>query len=266
VKKDIISKEITAELIKNIAIYILNIEVEEIELLNQEFERVESRRTDILAKINNSSILHIEYQNNNDKNMHFRMLRYFLDITTKYKTPPKQFVIYIGKQKLSMKNSIDYENLKFSYEIIDMKQIDCNLLLNQNSPKAWILAILCDFKDKKEDVVVETIIKKLVEYSKDDSQTLRNNLIMLEVLSENRDLEEIVKEKEEMFVVEVERLPSYRLGVENGETKNSFKIAQKLFPLLSIKEISETTGISVEELKKLKQQIYVLGEKNVNEK
>jgi len=65
-----------------------------------------------------------------------------------------------------------------------------------------------------------------------------------------------------MFVVDVERLPSYRIAQE----RTTFEIAQKLFPLLSIKEISETTGISVEELKKLKQQIYVLGEKNVNEK
>jgi len=79
-KKDIISKEAVKTLVIDIAKFILKLEIDSLEFLDKEFQRVEDRRADVVACVDDKYILHIEIQNNNDKNMPARMLRYLLDI------------------------------------------------------------------------------------------------------------------------------------------------------------------------------------------
>ena len=60
-----------------------------------------------------------------------RMLDYRNIIENKYNDLEViQFLIYIGNEKLSMKNHIIKTNLNFKYNIIDINNIDCNLLNN----------------------------------------------------------------------------------------------------------------------------------------
>ena len=123
-KKDTISKDILKTIIQDISLYILKLDVQKLELLDMEFERAESRRADIVAKINDEFLLHLEIQNDNDYTMQYRMLRYWVDISLlKMKLPIKQYVIYIGKEKLYMKNEINTLNLNYTYNIIDMREI-----------------------------------------------------------------------------------------------------------------------------------------------
>ncbi|RLA06980.1 MAG: hypothetical protein DRQ51_07590 [Gammaproteobacteria bacterium] len=82
-QKDIISKKIITAITREIAHYILKINITDIQLVDKELLRIEHREADIVAicKINNKEqILHIEIQNNNDKTMPNRMLRYYTDI------------------------------------------------------------------------------------------------------------------------------------------------------------------------------------------
>ena len=80
-KKDTISKKlIKTLLVKDISKYILGIELDEFEFLDKEFERIESRRADIVLNVKNEYILHIELQSSYDAKMAYRMLRYYLDI------------------------------------------------------------------------------------------------------------------------------------------------------------------------------------------
>jgi len=81
--KDEISKEIIKSIVKDIAKYILKVDINKLEFLDNEKQRVETRRADVVAIVDDSFILHLEIQNNNDKSMPFRMLRYWLDIATK---------------------------------------------------------------------------------------------------------------------------------------------------------------------------------------
>jgi len=155
VNKDIITKETIIAITKDIATYILNLNIgEEIEFVDKELKRVEKREADIVAKCKIDgveSILHIEIQNSNDKTMPKRMLRYYVDIKFLFDNYPiYQYVVYIGKQKLTMKDKIEDKNLKFWYNLIDMHKIDCEELLKIDTPDALVLAILCDFKDKDE--------------------------------------------------------------------------------------------------------------------
>ena len=65
-QKDTISKDILKTIIQDISLYILKLDIQKLELLDMEFERVESRRADIVAKINDEFLLHLEIQNDND--------------------------------------------------------------------------------------------------------------------------------------------------------------------------------------------------------
>jgi predicted transposase/invertase (TIGR01784 family) len=262
VKKDTISKDILKAIIKDISKYILHLEIKNLELLDNEFERIESRRADIVAKVDNKFILHLEIQNNNDYQMQYRMLRYLVDIKLiESKLAIKQYVIYIGKEKLYMQDYVKDINLDYNYTIIDMKTIDCDYFLKQDKPDALILAILCDFKQKDPRKIVKYIIDKLLEYTKDDSKAFRRYMLMLEELSINRDLENIVKEQENMLsTLTYQDLPSYDLGMEHGiekglerglekglkQTAKKMKVEQ-----ISVEIIANITGLSIQTIEKL---------------
>jgi len=250
-KKDLISKEIIKELVKDIAKYILNLDIsnKRIEFLDKELKRIEKREADIIANVENEFILHIEIQNQNDKLMSYRMLRYYNDIlftlvNSKKDMPIFQYVIYIGKAKANFTTEIKRDKINYSYNLIDMKKIDCNLFLNQNKPEALVLAILCDFKDKNPKEVIGFIIDKLIKYSKNIDE-FRNYMLMLETLSENRNLKEFIKEEEMLREVQIEKLPSFQIGLEKGMLlgKEKGKIEGKI-------EILTELGFSKEEIAK----------------
>ena len=63
-------------------------------------------RVDFLARLEDESVLHIEFQSFNDPNMPFRMLRYYLAILERYPSSPiKTASCLCGKQKT--KNEVE---------------------------------------------------------------------------------------------------------------------------------------------------------------
>jgi len=211
--KDKTSKKVIKNLIKTISSLFLNLKVKNVKLLDKEFERIESKRADILALMDKKYILHIEIQTNYDKKMPIRMLRYYTDIKENYDYPIFQMVVFLGKGNL--KNSLHDIGLDYSFRLLDMKKIDCEIFLNQNTPDALVLAILCDFKDKEPKNVIEYIIKGLLKLPKKE---YRDYMLILEELSTLRDLKECIKEEEMILLdrVKYEDLPSYEIGLEKG--------------------------------------------------
>ncbi len=261
-KKDITTKEAIQTITKDIATHILQLNIDnDIKFIDKELKRVEKREADIVAlcKIDGKkSILHIEIQNNNDKTMPLRMLRYFVDIYQKYENLPVfQYLIYIGKDKIGMKNSIITTNMNYTYNIVDMHKIDCQRLLKLDSPDALVLAILCDFKNKDELDIITYILRRLKELIKDDENRLGKYLLILETFSQNRDLCEKLKEAEKMLRnIEYEKLPSYEIGLEDGLEKGleKGKIESAIIMIdrygINIKDVSKDLGLPVELLKK----------------
>ena len=90
----------------------------------------------------------------------------------------------------------------------------------------------------------------------DNPKRFREYLDMLEVLSENRDLKDFIKEAEAMLTrIDVEKLPSYELGMEKGMEKGTYlerrRLAKGLIGLLSDEVIAEKTGLSIGTVRKL---------------
>jgi predicted transposase/invertase (TIGR01784 family) len=258
--KDIITKDAIKTLVIDIAKYILEIELCDIEFIDKELQRIEDRRADVVAIVDNSYILHIEIQNNNDKNMHNRMLRYYTDIKFISKLPIKQYLVYIGKKKLKMQDKIIDKDINYSYTIIDMKNIDCEKFIKMDTPDSLVLAILCDFKDKNPQDIVNFIIKRLHDKTETNEKEFQKYMIMLEELSTNRNLLEFIKKGEDMLTqINYEKLPSFYLGlekgiergIEQGKLEGKLEIAKKLIDILDIETIANKTGLTINEIKKL---------------
>jgi hypothetical protein len=223
-QKDVISKEVLTNIARDISKHILHIDVkEDMELIRNESTRVESRESDLLYK-NGDEIIHIEIQNDNHKQMHLRMHRYLSDILFEHESKTiKQYMLYIGKKRCNMKNSIKIDNLDYKYVIIDMRDLPCESFLYSNDPSALVLAMLCDFEGKDKQMVVNTILKRLKELN--DEREYRNYLKMVNVFSTNRGLEKEVEKGVEMLTVDIEKTPFYKIGVERGKLEERFENA-----------------------------------------
>ncbi|MEE9395373.1 MAG: hypothetical protein V3V31_00025 [Methylococcales bacterium] len=254
--KDIISKQAIKNIAVDLATYLLKLDIEadSLELLTTEQQRIEDRRADLVARVFDRQekmpfILHIEIQNDNDPVMSFRMLRYYSDIRLSYPEETlRQYLIYIGKPKLTMTDGLNEAYHQYHYTIIDMHDIDCKAFLEQDNPDALILAILCDFKGNPAQDVVNFITKRLHELLKDDIRRFREYMGMFEVLSENRELRQEIKEAEKMITqVEVEKLPSYELGMEKGMEKGE-GIVRNLMKRFNVEQVADLTGLTVDEV------------------
>ncbi len=264
-KKDITTKEAITAITEDIAFYLLDLKITNVEFVDKELKRVEKREADIVAKCQMESkeqILHLEIQNSNDKTMPRRMLRYYSDIKMEFEhLDVKQYIIYIGKAKLSMSETIVDKNLNFSYTIIDMHTIDCEELIALDTPDALVLSILCDFKGRDELEVLIHITSRLAQLTKDDEHRLGKYMLMLETLSDNRDLKDKLEKAEEMLrTVKMEDLPSYSLGYKKAiiqkkdewVTQGMITTATTMITKfkLSIEDVAKELNISIDELKK----------------
>ena len=277
-KKDIISKEAIKRIAVDLATILLELDIdpESLELLETEKQRIEDRRADLVARVQdtktgNPYLLHIEIQNSNINQMPLRMMRYYTDIRLSgFEEPLHQYLIYIGKDRLTMPDGIDEPEFRYQYRILDMRQIDCDALLQQDSPDALVLAILCDFKNRPAKDVVHYIVKRLKTLLKDDESGFRRYIDMLEILSENLELQETIKEVEKMLThVDLKKLPSYQLGleqgleegreegleagIEKGREEEKLQVARNLLDILPDEKIAKSTGLSLQEIRRLRE-------------
>ena len=154
------------------------------------------------------------------------------------------------------------------------------MLLAKDTPEALVLAILCDFKGKPEQEIAYYIVKRLHELLGNDEKGFRDYLGMLEVLSENRNLQPQIKEAEKMLTkVNVENLPSFQIGLEaglergieqgiergiergietgikrgmeQGALRERLRLARQLIGLLDEQTIADKTGLGLEEVRQL---------------
>lgn len=271
--KDIISKQILQRLALDLATLLLELEIdpERLELLSTEQPRIETRQADVLARVvdlrsETSFLIHIEVQNQNDPLMPLRMLRYYTDIRLRYPLEPlRQFLIYIGREPLRMAAGIDEPDHRYRYALLDMHAVDGDALLRRDTPDALVLAILCDFGDRPMQAVVDHVIRRLRELLADDEKGFRDYLSMLEILSENRDLQSQMKEAQKVITqIQIEKLPSFELGLERGLAQGMEKgmekgvekgveagttqIVRKLLRHLSAAQVAEMTQLPLEKV------------------
>ncbi len=221
--KDIALKDIFEEIPQRLSKILAPAPIKE--LLPTNFPSTELR-VDFLARLEDDSILHIEFQSFNDPNMPFRMLRYYLAIWERYPSSPiKQLLVYVGNRKLRMKSRLRIRNLTFSYEILDIRQIDCKVLLESPDPMDRLLACLCKVED--EVYLIEKLIKTMEGMNEEERKDYLLKALTLTELRPNLRIKLTEEVRHMPIVVRPEdiRLPKeklkkdilYRLGLGEGK-------------------------------------------------
>ena len=137
-----------------------------------------------------------------------------------------------------------------------------------NNPSAVALSILCDFEGKDKQMVVNTILKRIRELTKNNNSEYKNYLEKVTILSTNRDLEENVKQGAKMLTVDIEKIPFYqdglkdgiregiRKGIQKGVENTLEAVAISMLKLnVELDIIQKATGLTLEEIEKLRQKI-----------
>ncbi len=141
------------ELIK----YFSGMDVEELQPLNLEFKRTQSRTCDLLLKGHikekGDMVIHTEFQSKNDRNMLYRMLRYAVEIYEEHKVPVYQLVLYLGSRPMRMDDSLhlclgECNYLKYGYKIIDIGSLGYKELKETNDPLLYPLLPLTERERK----------------------------------------------------------------------------------------------------------------------
>ena len=266
--KDLISKQLLRQLIVDFGNQLFGLNIVEAELLSSEQPRVEERRADLVARVKNnrgeSYILHVEVQNDNQKHMPLRMLRYYTDLALAHEGEKiEQHLLYIGKAPLTMPDHIQTGKWRYCYNVLDIRQIDCGNFLRSENPDALVLAILCDMGGREPEAVAAHIIGELIRLHGPQLDGLRSSLLKLDALARNRDLQRLVKEKYKM-ILEIEELASYQIGMERGQLQGlerglvrgleqgqeqgQQKIVLKLLDKLPPDQVAELSGMSLAEV------------------
>jgi len=179
------------------------------------------------------------------------MLRYRAEIgRAQPQQDIRQHLIYIGKALLTMPDGIQQTGLDYRYRIIDMHTVDCQALLSQDNPDALVLAILCDFKGRPEREVVHYILQRLHQLTAENESRFREYMRMLEVLSTNRALEQLIEEEEKMLSqVDQTRLPSYRIGMQQGMQQGMLQGGEKMLEKLLTRRFGPLSEATLARLK-----------------
>ena len=239
--KDLISKQLLQRILIGFGNRLFDLNIVEAELLSNEQARIESRRADLVARVKEadgkSYILHVEIQNDNQRDMPLRMMRYYSDIALAHAGDKiVQYLLYIGKAPMTMTDHVSDDGWQYRYRVLDMRDQDSEHFLNSDNPDALVLAILCDPKSLEPNALVAHIIKELRRLHGDKLDNLRDSLKMLDVLSGNRGLQDIVEETINMYIDEE------KLGIYQAVKKRSEAIGIKKGEAMGIKK-GEARGI-----------------------
>ena len=215
-KYDIVLKDLLYD-IPTRFIYMLS-GVKGMELLNVELVEVRRRNPDLLLRLSDDSILHIELQTYNDDRIAERMLEYKLLIKSRYEDRKvRQVVVYVGSDKMRMRDSIKWEDLEYRFKLIDIRDIDCEEVVSSEYISDIIIGGLCRIRD--EDRYVERLlraIRRLSEEKRKDAIKKALTLLRLRPILYSKVEERVKEESMPLTIVEIERDPYYKKGIEIG--------------------------------------------------
>ena len=66
------------------------------------------------------SLLHVEFQGTNSKDMALRMSEYYLLLLSRYERPIRKVVLYVDRPRMRMSPVLDHGPLRFSYWLSDI--------------------------------------------------------------------------------------------------------------------------------------------------
>ena len=278
-KEDIVFKRLfgsvgSENILRGLLEAILDIKIERVELnLNKElikkYVKAKKNILDVLARLEDGTLINIEMQMATDKSIEKRSLDYWSDLYTmqlekgeKYENLRKTIAIWILDEDY-------FKNLKEYHNVFKIKEKNTN---NDMYFKDFELHFLELNKLRNSDILkpkkldfwmwfIDHTNKELVEMAYKSEKEIEEAVEKLRELSSDKMITMIMKAEDRKERDMLARLDAkYEAGIEEGEKRgkkegiieSKKEIAKKLKAKgLSIKEISEMTELSEEEIEKL---------------
>ena len=242
--------------------------------LNPELPEVVHRDSDLVIEHPDDSIFQLEIQSTNDDEMPTRMLGYGYFILSKFKKFPKQMVLYVGLDELTMKDHLHAKSIKYWYYLKDIREIDAKMLLDSDLINDNIISILCKTDDDlllirtildrikklKSEVKIRNYLKKLIEIS----HLRKFDTILLEEVKKmpiTIDIKESALYKEGKLEGKQEgKLEGIKEGLEQGIEKKESEIIINLYVELkqSIEQIAKMVKSNKKHVEKILKENDIL--------
>ena len=132
------------------------------------------------------------------------------------------------ERKIKIHNQIKEQNLRYNYEVRDIREFDCSQLIESDDIKDNIMAILCDIKDIDRFLIkLQEKLSNLENKKKQDY--LRKFFYLARLRPKLYDIIELKKEELAMpFIIEKESDPLYRDGLRKGAERGLEKLKQEI--------------------------------------
>ncbi len=222
-------------------------------ILDNTFPSTKERLADLVLELEDGSVFHLELQTQNDKNMPFRMLEYYLLLKQRYPDKTiKQMVLYVGDGKPNMQNYLETDKLKFSYEIRDIKDIECKELLESDSLEDKILAVLCKVEDF--ETYIFSLIDELLKLSeKQRADYIRKLLIALNYRPKLKEKLVTILEERDMPLTITEEMMKNDPFFKKGKEEAKKEIAKNMYFELKmpIEQIAKVLKVSPDFIEKV---------------
>jgi hypothetical protein len=177
--------------------------------LDVELPRVQNLRLDLLGETVDRELLHLELQSTNNSAMALRMAEYCLGVYRLLGRFPRQVLLYVGEAPLRMPTVLRGGGLDFSYEAVDLRNLDGEALLESEEVSDNVIAILAHLRDHQE--AVRRIVGRIARLEPAARESAIEQLFILAGL---RRLEEIVEREARKMPIYIDILENKVLGRE----------------------------------------------------
>jgi predicted transposase YdaD len=145
------------------------------EFLNVELPRVQMPRADIVVRLADGTILHIEFQSTNSWRIGFRQGFYGLALAEKYRCKVPQIVLYVGRRRLTMPNCLDVGSAIVRYDLMDIRELRAEELMNTGNAADLPLAMLAH----GGEAALPGIIERAAQLEGDGRRRLLGQILIL---------------------------------------------------------------------------------------
>jgi hypothetical protein len=131
------------------------------QILPTELITVENLHPDLLFETETGELIHAELQGYRMPEFACRNLLYFGLVLRDYHRPPTQIVFWIGDGTVGIPSGLTFENLNYSYRVIEVREFDGEFLLESPDPGESIFALLCKLHDPLS--TIQKILSRIME-------------------------------------------------------------------------------------------------------
>ena len=227
---------------------------------NVEFPQIRAPRADLLGETKGGELVHIELQSGNTKKniMAIRMLEYGLAALREHDRYPTQVCLYVGEKAPRMKTELRAPHLKYSYRLVDVRELDGKRLLKSHRVDDNIVGLLTGIADQRQ--AVRLVVQRIKGLRGSERQSALDRLVILAGL--RKMLGTMVEE-------EVKKVPilnnildheilgrEYKKGRREGELTIVRRLIKKQFGSVPKWAEEQLAKLSAKELEELSVRVH----------